>query len=166
VSFEERSKRIVGEFVAHCQESAPRFELSDLDRVRLVQAIVTAQQAASNEAAATARGKQIPWIMDEIVSLTKRAWPEDAAGSRATQKSQSCQITEEHGELLGALRSLHGRRLSPEKTGSRDKVREEVGDLLVSCLKMAWACEVDPAEGIEVALAKVRRRIEEMEARQ
>lgn len=138
--------------------------LNNRDAELMAKTITTALQAASNEGTKLARGKQLPWIMDQIVALAKRAWPDDAPGSRATQKNQSCQITEEHGELLGELRSLHGRHLSPEKRGSKEKVREEVGDLLFATLKMAWACEVDPVEALDVAMAKVRRRVEAIEA--
>ncbi len=72
-------------------------------------------------------------------------WP-DAAGPLAKVKEETEEVARETGD------------------GRRDKVEEEIGDLLFAVVNLARKLSVEPSAALERANAKFTRRFEQVEA--
>jgi len=102
--------------------------------------------------------------MQRAARLARRAWPEEQ--DRPVEglcKELLAHLLEEGGELAGAIRSYHGRRLRPEVSGSHKEVTLEMGDVLIVCLRIAFLQQVDPYLAIDLSLDKFERRVEALE---
>lgn len=101
--------------------------------------------------------------MDQLLIKTRLAlgyemFPERKYPTKDTLDHLVAQITEEMGELRGAIRSYLGRPFSPEKKASFVDVTEEFGDVLGTLLVLGDSFSIRSDEALRLAIEKMQKR--------
>jgi NTP pyrophosphatase (non-canonical NTP hydrolase) len=98
--------------------------------------------------------------IDRISDIRLQMWPESKLLNIDQFDHLLAVLTEESGELRGAIRSFLGRTFSPEKEAFRSHLVEELGDVLVPIIAMSKQLEIPISEALDSAFDKLTSRLE------
>jgi NTP pyrophosphatase (non-canonical NTP hydrolase) len=101
---------------------------------------------------------------ERVVALGHRMFPQRRKNiqdnPKGVNQAYMAQLLEEAGELAGASRTLFGREMRPEKVGSIEEVKSEIGDVMVVLCAICELHQVEPLDCLNGVITKLEQRCE------